>query len=112
MHSLDDDDIARALQRADASGELRSARSWGKPLAEIEGWAQTPPALRLGFKILKDADVMPAEIELFHRRAALARRLAQEPDAARRQALQQQLSELQQLIALRLEALRRYAERP
>ena len=102
-----DDEIARHLQAAEASGELRSASSYGKPLADIDGWQQTPPALRMPFKILKDAGVAPYEVLLFRRRAALVAALKATPDGAERRQLQQRLSELQQLIALRLEALRR-----
>jgi hypothetical protein len=70
------------------------------------GWEQTPTEFRLPFKILKNAGVAPPEIEAFHRRAALRRELAAAATPERRQALQRQLSELEQAIALRLEGMR------
>jgi Domain of unknown function (DUF1992) len=105
MRSLDEE-IARRLAEAAASGELSKAESYGKPLAETEGWNDTPEALRLPFKILKDAGVVPREVEMFRERAELAARLRHCSDADEQRALLQKLSELEQAIALRLEALR------
>lgn len=104
---LVDDEIGRKLAEAEASGELKSARGWGEPLPEDAGWAQTPDALRMGFKILKDAGVVPHEVELLRQRGALREALQAAAEGPERQALQQQLSALEQNIALRLEAVRR-----
>jgi hypothetical protein len=73
---------------------------------EAEGWDETPIEFRLPFKILKNAGVTPPEIELFHRRTHLRRELAECTCEQERQALRQRLSELEQFIALRLEAMR------
>jgi hypothetical protein len=100
-----DDAIAEHLAAAMRSGELQSAESYGKPLAEAEGWEQTPLEFRLPFKVLKNAGVPPPELELFKQRAALREQLGAAPEAGRA-ALQQQLSDLEQLIALRLEGMR------
>jgi len=104
-----DEEIARHLQEAAASGELAKAPGYGKPQADDPGWDETPAALRMPFKILKDAGVAPPEIALFHERAALREELKACTDEAERKRLGQRLSELEQAIALRLEALRRYA---
>jgi hypothetical protein len=109
MRSLDEE-IAQHLQDALAAGQLKLAPSFGKPLPAVSGWDETPEALRMPFKILKDASVMPPEIALFHQRAELRERLASEPEGPERQALQRKLSELEQVIALRLEALRGNAQ--
>lgn len=101
-----DEEIARHLREALASGELAAARSFGKPLAGDEGWNATPESLRMPFKILKDAGVVPAEVALFHERAALTALLGQCNSEAERIDLRRQLSDLEQKIALRLEALR------
>ena len=101
-----DEEIARHLREALASGELAAARGFGQPLPEDAGWNATPEALRMPFKILKDAGYVPAEVELFHQRAALAAALDQCATDAERRDIQRQLSELEQTIALRLEALR------
>lgn len=101
-----DEEIARHLREAMASGELPGAQGFGQPFVEDASWQATPEALRMPFKILKDAGFVPAEVELLHERAALSaslRACASEPE---RTELRRQLSELEQKIALRLEALR------
>lgn len=101
-----DEAIADHLAQAQRSGELQGAPSYGKPLAEMAGWDETPVEFRLPFKILKNADVLPPEIALFHERAALRQTLAETPEGPQREALQRRLGELEQALALRLEGLR------
>lgn len=101
-----DEEIAERLAHAMRSGELRSAPSFGKPLAEAEGWSETPTEFRLPFKILKNAGVPPPEIEMFRKRAALREQLAAAVTDDERQAIAARLSEVEQAIALRLEGMR------
>lgn len=101
-----DDAIAEHLEQARRSGELNAAESWGRPMREMDGYAQTPLEFRLPFKILKNADVLPVEVELFKQRADLRRQLDAASDPQQRQKLQQRLSELEQALALRLEGMR------
>jgi len=101
-----DEVIADHLAQALRSGELASAPSYGKPMPEAEGWHETPLEFRLPFKILKNAGVVPPEVELFHQRAALQQELACCSGERERVALRQRLSELEQAIALRLEGMR------
>ncbi len=101
-----DEAIGAHIAEALRSGELRTAPSFGKPMPEPEGWDETPAEFRLPFKILKNAGVPPPEIELFHKRAALRRELAQVASEQERKALRQRLSEVEQFIALRLERMR------
>lgn len=101
-----DDAIADHLAQAWRSGELQSAESFGKPLAETDGYLQTPTEFRLPFKILKNANLPPAEIEMFHKRARLRAELEAASEDATRRRLQLQLAELEQAIALRLEGMR------
>lgn len=106
---MQDDEIARHLEQARKSGELRQAESFGKPLDEDAGYLDTPESLRMPFKILKNAGFVPPEVERLRERAVLAAALQACNDEAQRQALQRKLSELEQAIALRLESLRRNA---
>jgi hypothetical protein len=101
-----DEQIGEHLQASLASGELRAAKDWGRPLDFGDGYDETPAELRMPFKVLKDAGVVPHEIELMHRAAALREQLQAAPDAPDAPALRRQLVELQQAIALRLEHLR------
>lgn len=101
-----DELIAQNLAESLRSGELQSAQSFGKPLAEPEGWLETPVEFRLPFKILKNAGMAPPEVALFHQRAALRDALQAASDSVEHERLQRELAELEQAIALRLEALR------
>lgn len=101
-----DDEIARRLKEAADSGELRTAKGYGKPLDADAGWDATPAALRLPMKILKDAGAAPPEVELFCERARLRAALAECADPRAQQLMRTQLVELEQKLALRLESLR------
>jgi hypothetical protein len=101
-----DQQIADHLAEAGASGELRAAPSYGKPLMRPEGWDETPEELRQAFKILKDAGFAPPEVALFHERARLRAMLESEERPGVRASLERELSDLEQKIALRLESIR------
>ncbi len=107
-----EDHIGRSLAESARSGELRSAPSYGKPLHFGDGYDETPAELRMPFKMLKDAGVLPPEVELMRQIAALETELATLQDstapgaAARAAALRQGVVEGRQALALRLEKLR------
>jgi hypothetical protein len=101
-----DEEIARRLQEAAESGELRGAKGYGQPMPHDPGWESTPAALRMPMKILKDAGATPPEIEMFHERARLRQAAETAVDPVERKRLQIQLAALEQNIALRLESLR------
>ncbi len=103
---LQEDHIGRAIAESEQNGELQRAPSYGKPLGFGDGYDETPAELRMPMKILKDAGVVPPEVEAMQRLAALraAAEAAATPEEAL--ALRQQVSDLQQAIALRLERLR------
>jgi hypothetical protein len=103
---LQDDHIGQALRESEASGELRAAPSFGKPLDLGDGYAQTPPELRMGMKILKDAGVVPPEVEMMQHIAALQAEADAAPDEASARPLRQRVAEMRQHLALRLEQLR------
>ena len=105
-----DEEIARHLEEAAKSGELKAAKGCGKPMESDPGWDATPPELRMPFKILKDAGVVPAEVEWFHERAQLRKTLEATTDPAEQEALRKKLVALEQKISLRLEALRSNAK--
>ncbi len=100
-----DDHIGDSLRESEAAGELRHAPSWGKPLDFADGYAQTPEELRMPMKILKDAGVLPPEVELMREIAALAESLEGRPDDESTRAQRQRLAEMRQALALRLEKL-------
>lgn len=103
---LREDEIGRKLDEAHRSGELRSAESYGKPMLEDDAWRQTPEEFRMGFKILKNAGVIPPEVELFQQRAQLRAALDSAPDERDRAVALKALSDIEQRISMRLETLR------
>ncbi|HET9978497.1 MAG TPA: DUF1992 domain-containing protein [Burkholderiaceae bacterium] len=102
-----EDHIGQRLRESEATGELKAAPSYGKPLGFGDGYDETPAELRMGMKILKDAGVVPPEVEAMREAAELEARMHACTDDAERRVLQQQLSEKRQAIALRLEGLAR-----
>ena len=107
-----DDHIGRALRRSQASGELQSAPSWGKPLDFGDGYDETPAELRMGYKILKDAGVVPPEVETLRAIAGLRRELeAAVGDDARERSLRRRIAALELANEMRRETMRRDARR-
>jgi Domain of unknown function (DUF1992) len=103
---LIEDEIARKLAEAEQTGELKSAPSYGKPLAQNVGWDDTPDEFKMAFKMLKDSGFIPPEIAAFRERAELRKRMNECRDDAEREQHAQALSQLEQKISLRLEAIR------
>lgn len=103
---LVEDHIGKALAVSETSGELRSAPSYGKPISFGDGYEETPDELRMGYKILKDAGVVPPEVELMHTIEALRQRIDGATPNSASLADVQRLSELRQQLAIRMERLR------
>ena len=101
-----DEQIAQHLDESVRNGELQAAKNYGRPLDFGDGYDETPPALRLAFKMLKDSGFVPPEVETMRSIAQLREQVAAIGDAAQAQALRRRLGELQQQLALRLEKLR------
>lgn len=102
-----DDHIGRALAQSASSGELRTAPSFGKPLQFSDGYDETPAELRMGYKILKDAGVLPPEVELMRDidalRLSLEGKSDCDPDTLQQR---ERLITMRQQLALRLDKLR------
>ncbi|MBU6259526.1 MAG: DUF1992 domain-containing protein [Burkholderiales bacterium] len=96
-----EDEIGRKL--AESEAEMRRAPSWGKPLDFGDGYDETPVEWRMGYKILKDAGVVPPEVELMQRIEALSRAIDGQTDPVARQAQRAHLVDLRQQLALWLE---------
>lgn len=105
MNKTLDEQIADALAQSQRSGELQSAASWGKPLELEDAYARTPEELRMGFKILKNAGIVPPEVEMLREIAEMKQQLAACEDEAQRTALNKRIADAQQAVALRLEKL-------
>lgn len=101
-----DERIARDLAESMRSGELQSAASFGRPLAQTDGWDETPVEFRMAFKVLKNAGMPAPELAVFKTRAELRAQLEAAVDDGEKQVLRQRLADLEQALALRLEGMR------
>ncbi|WP_199899047.1 DUF1992 domain-containing protein [Ideonella sp. B508-1] len=93
------------MQKDAASGELQSAKNWGKPLDLGDGFYETPEELRMGYKILKDAGCVPPEVEMLKDLEVLKARLNQ-VSGSERQEVVAKIADLQLRISLRMDQLR------
>lgn len=106
-----EDHIGRHLADSARSGELARAPSYGRPLDFGDGYDETPPELRMAMKVLKDAGVVPPEVETMREIAALQGELdALAPGDATAVPLRQRIADKRAALALRLERLRRTGE--
>ena len=103
--TLVEDHIARSIAHSEKTGELKSAKSFGKPLDVGEGYQETPEEFRMAFKILKDAGYVPPEVELMRESPVLKQELAGAISAEESTVKMARLSELQQKLAILMEHL-------
>jgi hypothetical protein len=101
-----EDHIGRAIAESAASGELQSAPSYGKPMNFGDGYDETPAELRMGYKILKDAGIVPPEVELMREIEALRGQLDAMVEGEEAVLLRQRIVDKRLLLSLRLERLR------
>lgn len=103
---LVEDHIGRSIAESEKTGELQAASSYGKPFSYGDGYQETPDKLRMGFKILKDAGVVPPEIELMQEIETLRLQLNNAPDTQQTKDGLLRLSEKRQQLAIQMEKLR------
>ena len=101
-----DEVIRQWVQKVEQSGELRNNPGFGKPFEFKDGFLETPDELRMAYKILKDAGYVPAEVEMVQRLATLREQLRTTHGESEQRALKIKIAELQQKVAMMLEAMR------
>ena len=95
-----DDITGRWIKEAEASGELKHNKHYGKKLNLADEFAQTPEELKIAFKVLKNSGHTPGEVSLFKELEGLRKKLADETDEAERKSIQKQMAEKQLRIQL------------
>ncbi len=90
------------IKEAIAQGELSNLPGAGKPL-NLEEYFSTPEELRLAFSILKNANCLPAEVELLREIARLEEALAAAADTGDRRELQRTIVNRRTELAMMLE---------
>lgn len=90
------------IQEAMERGEFDNLPNKGQPL-HLDEYFATPAEFRLGHTVLKNARIVPAEIELLREIGRLNERLDTCPDATEKQRLKQCRDEKQLQLSLLLE---------
>jgi hypothetical protein len=90
------------IKEAIARGEFDNLPGKGKPL-DLDAYFATPEHLRIGYSIVKSADIIPEEVELLKQIASLRKSLQSSTTQVEKKALRQQLSEKLTSFNMRME---------
>src|SRR5262245_59175733 len=94
--------VDEQIKEAIARGEFDNLPGKGKPL-DLDAYFATPEHLRIGYSILKSADIIPEEMELLRQIEALKKSLESSRTEIEKKALRQQLSEKLTNLNMRME---------
>ena len=101
-HTNADEKIKEAI----AKGEFDNLPGKGKSL-DLEAYFGTPEHLRMGYSVLKSADIIPEEMELLKQIEGLKKSLDSCTSQIEKTAIQKQLSEKLTNFNLRMEQFRK-----
>jgi hypothetical protein len=93
------------IREAIAQGEFENLPGVGKP-QNLEDYFSTPEDLRMAFSILKNANCVPAELELLNEVSRLKHAMTETSNAATQQELRRALIQRQTQLAITLERRR------
>jgi DnaJ homologue, subfamily C, member 28, conserved domain len=102
FHRNADEKIKEAIAR----GEFDNLPGEGKPL-DLDAYFATPEHLRMGYSILKSADIIPEEMELLKQIEGLKKSLDLCTSQIEKRAIQKQLSEKIANFNMRMERYRK-----
>ena len=94
------------IREAIAKGEFDNLPGKGKPL-DLDAYFATPEHLRMGYSILKTAEIIPEEMELLKQINSLKKSLDSSTDQTEKKAIRQQLSEKLTNFNMRMEQCRK-----
>ena len=98
----------RQIQKARLKGALQGLKGEGKPLPDRPGDAFIAPGDAVGFRIMAEAGVLPAEITLKKQAAAQRAQLATLTDPEARKAAMAKLADLEMRQAIAEESRRKF----
>ena len=90
------------IKEAIATGEFENLPGEGKPL-DLDAYFATPEHLRMGYSILKSAEIIPEEMELLRQIENLKRSLESATNQVEKKAIGRQLSEKLTSFNMRME---------
>lgn len=102
FHSDADEKIKEAI----AKGEFDNLPGKGRPL-DLDAYFATPEDLRMGYSLLKSAEIIPEEMELLKEIEGLKKSLDSCTSTAEKRAIQGQLSEKITKFNMRMERYRK-----
>jgi len=94
--------VEEKIKEAMAAGEFDNLPGKGKPL-DLDAYFATPEHFRMGYSILKNADIIPEEMELLRQIEILKESLEASTTWIEEKALRQQLSEKLTSFNMRME---------
>ncbi|MDD5543032.1 MAG: DUF1992 domain-containing protein [Acidobacteriia bacterium] len=94
------------IREAMENGEFDNLPGRGQPL-DLESYFALPEDLRMAYSILKNANVLPPEVELLKEINSLREKSAKCPDKTKRHDLEKQLADRQLKLDLLVEHYRR-----
>ena len=94
--------VDEKIKGAIARGEFDNLPGKGKPL-DLDAYFATPEHLRMGYSILKSADIIPEEMELLRQIEGLKKSLDCSTTPMEKKVLRQQLSEKLTNLTMRME---------
>lgn len=80
------------IRQAIADGELDNLPGHGKPVV-LEDFSEVPEHMRMAFKVLKNAGVLPLEIELHKELAALRQQLEESQEEVEQKRLRTEIND-------------------
>src|SRR4026207_1576376 len=98
--------VDQKIEEAIARGEFDNLPGKGKPL-DLDAYFATPEHLRMGYSILKSADILPEEMELLKQIEDLKKSLDSSTTGIEKKALRQHLSEKLTNLNMRMEQNRK-----
>ena len=94
--------VDEKIKEAIARGEFDNLPGKGKPV-DLDAYFATPEHLRMGYSILKSADIIPEEMELLKQIEDLKKSLDSSTAPMEKKVLRQQLSEKLTNLNMRME---------
>jgi hypothetical protein len=98
--------VDEKIKEAIAKGEFDNLPGKGKPL-DLDSYFATPKHLRMGYSILKSADIIPEEMELLKQIEGLKESLDSCTSQIEKRAIQKRLSEKITNLNIRMERYRK-----
>lgn len=102
--------VEEIIKQAQERGEFDNLKGKGKPL-DLSAYFETPEEMRMAYSVLKNAEMVSAEVELLREIGALKERLASTYDESSRRKIKRVLAEKQLQLDVMLERQKRQSRK-